>query len=183
MQTQYEVFASNEEEVWQKIAADLAEDFLEYTAIIKENGVATVLQIDIDPGGGFEGGYAYTSLVAPLTDTSGFKFAIHHEGLLDEVGKFFGMQDVVIGYAEFDKKVVVKTNNEGKVKRIFKDEKSRSPFQNLGNFNMHISHSDDADPQLKLQVEEAIVDAKILKQLYRAFSTVMNALKNDSRSL
>ena len=90
---------SGEDEIWQQINDQFLQnsDPLEYTAIIEQENRKVILDIDIDLGGGFESGYETTSLTAPLHHTTDFKFAIHEEHFTDEIGKFFGMQDVVIG--------------------------------------------------------------------------------------
>src|SRR5438874_1447804 len=119
MQEEKIISGKSEDEVWEKISAELTEDTLEYHAIIKQQSKKIVLNIDIDLGGGFENGYAFTSLTAPLQPEPGFKFAIHDDTLIDDVGKFFGMHDVEIGYPEFDKKIIIKTNDSLKTKDLF----------------------------------------------------------------
>src|ERR1035437_2133762 len=99
------------DEVANIFSSDLAEQVLEYNPQILHNGRTILLSIDIDPGGGFESGFESTTLNCRLEHDPGFTFAIHHETFIDEVGKFFGMQDIATGYMEFDKKVVVKSDN------------------------------------------------------------------------
>lgn len=107
-----------EDEVWQQINSwFLANpDPLEYTAIIEQEKRKVVLDIDIDLGGGFESGFETTTLSAELKTASNFRFAVHEQHFSDEIGKFFGMEDVEIGYNEFDKKLIVKTNDPIRVK-------------------------------------------------------------------
>jgi hypothetical protein len=93
------VITGSEDEIWQQIAKDFNEesDLLEYQALIEYENKRIFLSIDIDLGGGFEGGYESTMLRSQLQSTGDFRFAIHEESFIDEVGKFFGMQDVLIG--------------------------------------------------------------------------------------
>ncbi|MDB5193908.1 MAG: hypothetical protein JWQ96_3471 [Segetibacter sp.] len=137
------VSGNNVDEIWQKIALDLSSDPFEYGALIEDRSKRILLTIDIDPGGGFESGYASTSFSAAIEKNSGFKFAIHREGFLDEVGKFFGMQDVVIGYEEFDKKVIVKTNDAERVKTVFADEQARKVLATIPDFTLAITGKAD----------------------------------------
>jgi hypothetical protein len=174
MQAVYEISDATEQDVWNQLADDLANDILEYAVILKQDGNTTALQIDIDPGGGFEGGYAFTSLIAPVANPTDFKFAIHHEGFLDEVGKFLGMQDVKIGHAEFDDNVIVKTNDEEQVKKIFNQDSARNIFINLTDYNMHISRH--PEPQLKLEIEDGITDVNKLRSIYNSFYAVLLAV-------
>lgn len=67
------------------------------------------------------------------------------EHFIDAAGKFFGMQDKVIGYPEFDEKVIVKSNNEKQVKELFKDEQVRSTLASIDDFRFSLQRIDDAD--------------------------------------
>lgn len=174
---------NNEDEVWQQINEQFAQnpDPLEYTAVIEQAGRKVLLDIDIDLGGGFESGYETTSLTAPLHALTDFRFAIHEEHFTDEIGKFFGMQDVVLGYEEFDKKLIVKTNDERKAREIFADASIRAVFQSLENFTFGITthHSKDStakDPFLELVIETGITDPNQLRAIYRAYYSVLEAV-------
>ncbi len=172
----------NEDAVWQQLTTDLAKDeILEYRALIDQGKERIVLDIDIDLGGGFESGYATTRLTAPLQTLSDFRFAIHEENFLDEAGKFFGMQDVVIGYPEFDEKFIIKTNNEAKVKALFSDSNIREVLQSLTHFTLQIAlhneqDSDTKKPFLELHIEEGITDPIELRKIYHAFYTILTAV-------
>src|SRR5438270_11504690 len=91
-----------EDEVWKWIDSDLKDSVLEYHAVIEQGNLQVKLDFDIDPGGGFESGYSYTSFTALVPVTNSLRMAIHRQEVMDELGKFLGMEDVVIGYPEFD---------------------------------------------------------------------------------
>ena len=176
------ITGTTEDEIWQQLNSDFQRDpnLLEYYAVLDQNGKRVLLDIDIDPGGGFESGYATTTFKAPLTTTDDFKFAIHEEGFLDELGKFFGMQDVVLGYEEFDKKLIVKTNNEEKAKILFSNEEVRKTIQSLKGFTLHTKHTADNDEKeasLELTIEDGITDTNLLRQIYHAFYSILNSLE------
>src|SRR4051794_30960510 len=109
MQEEKLIAGKTEEEVWQQLQADLERDpeLLNYRTLIEQAGHRILLDIDIDLGGGFEGGYATTTLMASLQTSTPFKFSIHKEGVLDEAGKLFGMQDVVLGDPVLDDKLII----------------------------------------------------------------------------
>jgi hypothetical protein len=148
---------------WDQVAADLqaAEVPLQYKAIFNHGLTPVSLIIDMDPGGGFEGGFEFTSLSAPVpvqftslkADIPGndpFRFALHEEGFIDKVGKFFGMEDIEIGYEEFDKNIIVKSNDKDKVRAVFADPKVRQVFQTLSDFTIQLSKGDDEDSSTTL---------------------------------
>lgn len=171
---------TTEEQIWSQIATDIDEDILEYHAVIKQGYVNIYLDIDIDLGGGFEGGYATTNYRAPLNITS-FEFAIHEEHFTDEIGKFFHMQDVEIGYPDLDDHLIIKTNNVEKVKTLFTDEQTRQTFTTLENFDFgirlhNIEDSDEKQAFLELNIEDGITDIATLRNLYHAFYTVLLAI-------
>ncbi len=170
------------DEVWQKVSADMGfnELLLEYSVMIIQQSREILLEIDIDPGGGFESGYETTKISSRLQNVTDFKFAIHHQGFIDEIGKFFGMQDVITGNPEFDKEVIVKTNDEEKIKSLFSDENITSVFQDLANFTFHTSPhhvSENAEGTfLELNIEEGITDPAVLRKIYNAFYLVLIAI-------
>jgi hypothetical protein len=179
------ITANSEYEVWIQLKADLQkqEGLMEYSVAINQNGRKLMLIIDIDPGGGFEGGYAFTTLSAPLQQQIDFKFAIHKEGFFDEVGKFFGMQDIVIGYPEFDDKVIVKTNNENKTRKVFESAETRDVFKTLKDYRFEITHhhnpqTNKEEQYLELVIEAGINEPALLQPIYHAFVDVLEIIDN-----
>ncbi len=177
------ITADSIDEVWPQITEDLKDNEFDYSVIISIQNRKVYLDIDIDPGGGFEGGYQTTTLKSRLEKAGEFRFALHHQGLLDEMGKFFGMEYIETGYPEFDKKVIVKTNDVSKIKSIFSEQQTRMPFEDLSDFTFHISqhHIDETDNKadfLELNIEEAITNIPRLKLIYNAFSKVLDSIEN-----
>jgi hypothetical protein len=177
--TQEKIISGNEDEIWQQITADFIkeDDLLEYRVVIEQQNRRILLDIDIDLGGGFEGGFESTMLRSQLKSIGDFRFAIHNESFIDEVGKFFGMQDVVIGYPEFDKKVLIKANDETKVRPLFSETSIREVFQSLDDFTfgiiMHHFDGKEKSPCLELYINSAITDAVSLRKIYSAFFKVL----------
>jgi len=169
-----------EEAIWKKISADLNEsDPLDYQVFIDYKGRQISLNIDIDLGGGFEGGYAVTSFSSLMHKHDDFRFAIHREDFIDEIGKFFGMQDVVVGYPEFDKRIIIKTNSPEKVKEVFESAQVRELLQSLEHFSFgivlhHVADSDYKEPFLELVIEDGITDVGALRKIYNAFTHVLS---------
>jgi hypothetical protein len=171
---------TTEDEIWQQLAADINDETLDYHALIKQGSTSVYLDIDIDLGGGFEGGYATTTYCAPV-NTQGFKFAIHEEHFTDEIGKFFGMQDIKTGYEDLDHHLIIKTTDEAKVKTLFSDAGIRNVFTTLENFDLgihlrNVEGSDEKHPFLELNIEDGITDIATLRALYHAFYMVLVAL-------
>jgi hypothetical protein len=175
---------ATEEELWQQVEQDFAKDPdpFEYSAILTQGGRDVTLVIDIDPGGGFENGYESTVLSAPFHNADHFKFALHHEGFLDEIGKFFGMQDLEIGDAAFDAAVVVKSSDATRIRTLLQDGALRSTLQELTDFTFEIvlPHGEETEQnhsQLRLTLNDGVNDPESLRPLYRAFFQTLVALE------
>jgi hypothetical protein len=177
------ISGSTEQEIWPLIESDLNDDDLYlYNAIIKQGSKEVLLVIDIDPGGGFEGGSESTQLSAVIAVDDDFKFAIHHEGFFDDIGKFFGMEDIETGYADLDPHVVIKTNHPEKARELFSDPELRSLFAKLDNFDLGIhhrtiEHSDREHPVLEFNSDEGITDSAELRKIYHAFYAILTRLE------
>ena len=184
MESKQVVIGQTEEEIWQQIndKGIVSKSIYECQVLLKQGSREVLLVIDIDLGGGFESGYELTQITADLHKKLDFKFAIHHEGFFDEIGKFLGMQDITTGYAEFDEKVVVKSDNEEKVKALFADSNARQVFGTLEGFTFgihshHIPHSDDKKYILELYIDTGITEPTELRKIYHAFVTILDALE------
>ena len=146
------------------------DQLFDYSAEIRHGNRTIFLSLDIDLGGGFESGYAFTVLQAPFYDPAGFRFAIYPQDLLAEIGKLFGMQDVKVGYPEFDHKFIIKSNQAEKVKLLFADNVIRKKLEKLHHFKFEITHVDVSEPaqpaRLELTISEGITDPKAIEELY-----------------
>ncbi|MBW4889536.1 hypothetical protein KXQ82_07410 [Mucilaginibacter sp. HMF5004] len=179
MKKQHVITGNADDKAWQQIGDDLTKDqnLFEYDIIIDKNHHKVSLDIEVDMGGGFESGYSTTIFSAQLNELD-FKFAVHEEHFIDEIGKFFGIEDIVIGYTELDKHLIIKTNDADKMKYLFSNPKARAVFEKLENFHFgivskSIDNSSLKVPYLELFIEEGITDPVRLKELYEAFYSIL----------
>ena len=191
------ITGETEDEIWKQISADLADISypLMYNANIRYNDKTVFLNIENDPGGGFESGFQSTIFTAAipvhltffssqLDEQKGFRLALHDENFIDKLGKFFGIEDVQTGFEEFDKKLIIKTNDVEKVRILFADEKVREVFQMLGSFNLHVAHYDHVDRHsaLELTIDRDILNIEELRKIYIAFVSVLNAFEKGNNA-
>lgn len=180
-----------EEEIWQEVNDYMknAPVPFQYKTEFMHNAYQVGMMIDMDPGGGFESGVEFTSLSAavPIQFTSlkatvsrldTFRFALHDEGVMDRVGKFFGLEDIIIGYPEFDKQLIVKTNDPAKLKKLFADITVRNTFQSLKEFSFQIinDQNNNQDCVIEFMIDRAITDIRELKKIYEAYAKVLDNL-------
>ncbi|HEX8377009.1 MAG TPA: hypothetical protein VF602_04275 [Pedobacter sp.] len=184
------IISGNTDQIWKRIESDFNADpdVYEYSAVIEQQDRSVMLDIDIDLGGGFESGYALTRLVANLKTFDHFKFSIHPQDFIDTVGKFFGMEDVELGYAEFDKKIVVKTNDAERAKKVLSDSSMREVIQSLEDFSFHIGHHHSNNTQvesafLELSINEGILETSRLRVIYDAFISILDKVEPATSSV
>jgi hypothetical protein len=184
------IISGDTNEIWKRIELDFNADpdVYEYSAVIEQQNHSVTLDIDIDLGGGFESGYALTRLVSNLKKFDHFKFSIHPQDFIDTVGKFFGMEDVELGYAEFDKKIVVKTNDAERAHTILSDSSMREVIQSLQDFTFHIGHHHSHNTEvesafLELRINDGILDVARLRVIYDAFVSVLDKIEAEHSSV
>lgn len=172
--------AESTDALWQQFANTIKDDgdLFSCKAVLDNAGKEVQLLIDIDLGGGFQSGISTTTFFGKLTKSTDFRFALHHQHFIDEVGKFFGMEDIVIGYKEFDESLIIKTNNASICKEIFADAATRMTLQQLDNFTFYTEQlEEEGRTGLFLMINEGVTDLTYLKELYVAFFNVLLKLE------
>ena len=171
------LFTGNSEaEIWQQVAADMQQEgeILTYTALLNQNGQETLLNIDIDLGGGFESGFSTTMFRVKIPHPVFLQFNIHEQDLLNEVGKIFGMEDIKLGYPEFDAAFIVQTNQPETVRALFADEDIRHMLLKHPDAKLKLQADDDATGSwLEFTKEDAIVDPAELREVYHLLHCIL----------
>lgn len=188
MEAERIIYGTNEEEIWKQIDKEFAEhpNLLQYQVIINERGRQINLNIDIDLGGGFESGYETTTFSTKLSCGDDFRFGIYQQGFLDAAGKFFGMQDVVIGYPEFDRHAIVQSNDENKIKALLSNDVIRGMILSFEtDFSLairqhHIEHGEEKACFLELIIEQGITNTAKLRKIYNAFILVLDFIESQT---
>ena len=126
----------------------------------------------------------HTRMRAPFPNPSGFRFSIHRVNIFSSLGALLGMQDIEVGYPEFDSEFVIKSNNEQVVKALCRSERLRALVSAQPKFQLSIQddegwfgtrYPDDVDV-LVFDVAEHIRDLERLKGLYDVFAESLNQL-------
>ncbi len=176
-----------QDEKWEEISTALKGKGLpfQYKTVVEHNGHAVTIDMDLDPGGGFEGGFEFTVLTAPVpvqftslsakVSDNDFRFALHDEKGLDRIGKFFGMEDVKLGYDELDRHVIIKTNNKDVAREVFSDPETRQVFSTLKDFSLQLTG--DEEMNLELMIDRLVDDPLELRSIFEAYISVLEKLK------
>ena len=180
--TPQKLITGSDEDIWQQLAQDLGDDnVLEYEAVIEQNGKKIILDIDIDPGGGFESGYATTRFLTALEKNKNFELSVYKQNILAEAGKLFGLQDVKVGHEEIDKNFIIKTNDESLTKQLFSDYTVRKIFETMNELELGTTEQNVGDTIIRyfeLVIEDGITNVDRLRQIYEAFIILINLIEN-----
>ena len=175
------ISGNSEDEIWQIIAEQLntKEDDLDFTAQFTTTAHSVTLDIDIHPDRGEENEKPVTSFSAQLHDETVFRFHIEKQGLKQEIGKLFGVQDVIIGHPEFDKKFLIRTNDESKVKEVLSHAEVSSTLLNHPIVEFKIRERRigmNKEIVLTLELEGGITEPEKLRNIFQPFKIVLGYL-------
>ena len=184
------LFGPGRDEIWQQFAAAVGGSFSEggfWNGSRVEAGhgqwVVTLDTYTVSTG---KSSVTYTRMRAPYVNPGGFRFNIYRQGFFSHLGKKLGMQDVTVGYPEFDEDFIIKGNDEWKLRQLFANEKIRDLIS--AQPDIHFSVRDDEEKfwggrnfpsgvdELYFQVVGVIKDVDRLKLLYDLFSETLDAL-------
>jgi hypothetical protein len=182
------LFGPSKNEVWTQLAREIEADFVpgglwRGSKVEAHVGDWTVT-LDTYTVSDGHGSIEYTRMRAPYVNRDGFRFKIYRSGFFTGLGKLFGMQDIEIGYHDFDEAFVVKSNDEGRVKTLLRSERLRGLLQDQPKVCLWVrddegwfgAHFPDGVDELCFQVVGVIKDIERLKGLYELFAETLNRL-------
>jgi hypothetical protein len=210
------LFGPSQNEVWKQLCYEIGADFIKgglFKASKVEarirNWTVTLDTYTVSTG---KSSVTYTRMRAPFINNDGFRFKVYRKHMLSGVGKLLGMQDVEVGgpkfdsleplfglrsYVdpqmiesgdpEFDRDFIIKSNNEQKVKVLFKQLKIRELLQSQPSINLEVkgaggwpkSGKNRGFDELYFQVTGVIKDLRRLKQLFELYKELLNGLHSQ----
>ncbi|GAC1421518.1 MAG: hypothetical protein NVS9B7_24350 [Flavisolibacter sp.] len=181
MEKELIITKDKEAQIWQQWESDFSNnpESLAYQIFLVAENKRVLVAIDFDPGGGFENGNPTTTFSCKL-HTTPYTLAVHPKNIIDDIGKVFGMEDVVIGYVDFDQKFIIKTNNKEKTQTLFADKDCREILLSIPDFTLETTGREPEQPaekQLVLNIDEAISDIEVLKKLYHVFFSILKEIE------
>src|SRR5688572_8045142 len=115
----------------------------------------------------------YTRMRAPYVNPEGFRFTIYRRGIFSDIAKWYGMQDVNLGYEQFDRDFIVKGTHEERLRQLFSNPRIRELIAMQP--EIHLTVKDDEGwfgpsfpegvDELSFHVAGVIKDVERLKQL------------------
>jgi hypothetical protein len=172
-------------EVWRKFSSEIGAEFVKGGLLRSDKVVARVkewtITLDTYTEGGEYSSTPYTRMRAPYVSRDGFQFTIHREGLLSKLGKHLGLQDVEVGYPDFDREFILKSNDEAKVRALVANPRIRQVIQSHPDiyFRSKTKRGGSAHAfpgELYLSVPGLIEDAERLKSFFLLFTETLSQL-------
>ncbi|MBF4516264.1 hypothetical protein IRZ71_07920 [Flavobacterium sp. ANB] len=125
-----------------------------------------------------------TRVIVPITLKDNFRFEIFNEGFVRNIEKLFGAQDVEIGYPDFDKAFIIKSNNELKIKTLLRNKEIRNLILSQKEVNIQISNQKgiweeklpDNEYELSYFIDGEIHNMQTLKSLLEMFKLILDEL-------
>ena len=112
----------NKRVAWRDLAREIGADFVkggfwggsDKVVAKMKHWTITLYTYEQHNGGPEYGGGSriFTCLRAPYVGKGGFQFSISHKGFFSSVGKLLGAQDIEVSYPDFDRKYIIKSNDE-----------------------------------------------------------------------
>jgi hypothetical protein len=184
------LFGPSRDEIWRQFASTVAGDFTDGgfwngAKVEATHGPWTVV-LDTYRVSTGKSSITYTRMRAPYVNPDGFQFNVYRRGVFSNLGKWLGMQDVTVGYSQFDEDFIIKGNDEAKLRRLFASEKIRELI--AAQPDIHFSVRDDEEKfwggrnfpsnvdELYFKVIGTIKDVDRLKLLYDLFSETLDEL-------
>jgi hypothetical protein len=182
------LFGPSREEVWRRLSEEIGGRYVDGSwsksgRVDVTHGEWTVT-LDTYAVSNGKTVVVFTRMRAPYVNPEGFRFTVYRRSVFSGVGKWFGMQDVEIGDAEFDDDFIVKATDESRVRQLLSSTRLR---ELLGaQPSIHFSVKDDEGwfgakyPEgvdvLSFVVGGVIKDVERLKTLFELFSVTLDEL-------
>jgi hypothetical protein len=182
------LFDLDKEEIWRQLGEEMKARFQEGNwrkgSRVQVDAGEWTVTLDIHTVSSGHSHQHFTRLRAPYVNRDGFRFTIYRKGFFSGIAKSFGMQDVEVGYPDFDESFIIKGNDEAKLRSLFGNRRIRELLEIQPKVHFAVKDNEgifgpkfpeDVD-ELCFQVRGVIKDIPQLKQLFELFAEVLQQL-------
>ena len=176
---------TSSKEIWRQVSAEIgaryeAGRFWKGDKVIASHGDWTII---LDTYFCAASKMTYTRVRAAFVNPGDFRFTIYRKGLFSDIAKWFGMQDVEIGEATFDRMFIIKGNDESRLRTLFTRKKIRDLISQQPRIHLTVQkkkarRNEAVAPshELHFHTVGVIKDLDRLKLLFELFSEVLDQL-------
>lgn len=126
----------------------------------------------------------FTRFRAPYVNPEGFRFTVHRHGFGSDLAKWFGMQDVEVGHAAFDRDFIIKGTDERTLKRLFDDADVRRLLERQKDVRLFVKDDEGwfgakyppKTDLLECTLSGQVTDPQRLKDSFELFGAVLDRL-------
>jgi hypothetical protein len=177
----------SEKEIWQLFCKEVQGEFLANvgseeikikTKVDKWDGI-----FDVYSTLGLHGN-TLTRVRVPFISKTRLRCTLYQQDIFSEIGKFFGMQDIVVGDQELDPIFVIKGNNEKEIKALFGNHEIAQLLASQPNIYLEIrDYHDHLESKIHSSIDELYLhivgvssDIKQLRLFHLLFQKMLNEL-------
>jgi hypothetical protein len=187
MNTLRKLFGPSKEEIWRQLCTETG---AEYTKVrmggdkVKATHGEWTITLDTFTVSTGKTVVFFTRMRAPYINPDGFRFTICRRGFFRDIAKWFGMQDVVVGYEEFDRDFIIKGTDEARLRALFSNSRLRELIAAQPEIHLTVKDHEgyfgpdfppDTD-ELYFVVGGIIKDMARLKALFELFAETLDQL-------
>jgi hypothetical protein len=183
-----QLFGPSQEEIWRQLCDEMQARYVDgglwKGAKVQADHGQWTITLDTFTVSNGKTSTTYTRLRAPYVNKDNFRFTIYRAGFFTELGKLLGMQDVEVGYPEFDEAFVIKGNDEMKLRALFANPRIRQLIERQPTIHLTVKDDEgwfggtfpDGVDELCFCVLGVIKDLERLKLLFDLFAETLNHL-------
>jgi hypothetical protein len=182
------LFGPSQAEIWQQLAREIGANYSgdgfwtgAKVAARHNQWTITLDTFTVSTG---KSSHTYTRMRAPYVNPDGFRFTIYRKSVFTDLGKWLGMQDVLIGDPHFDDAFVIKGNDEKKLRHLFANQQLKSLIGFQPTIQLTVRDDEgwfgttfpQGVDELHFHVGGVIKDINRLKLLYDLFAETLEEL-------
>ena len=187
MSTLRKWFGPSREEIWSQLSSEMEAQFVpgKFWNGAKVQAAHRDWTITLDHFIVYTGKVAipFTRLRAPYVNPDNFRFTIYRKGILSDLGKFMGMQDITVGHPQFDEDFIIK-GSDAKVIALFQNPRIRELISAQPEIHFTVkdsegfftSYTHENIDTLEFQVRGTIKDIPRLKLLFDLVAETLDEL-------
>lgn len=182
------LFGPSKDEIWRILSHEIEGQFLE-GGFLKGSKVEArhgewTLTLDTYTVSSGKHSTTYTRLRAPFVNKDGFRFHVYRESVFSGMGRALGMQDVEVGYPEFDRDFVIKGNSDRKLRSLFASPDVRALLSLQPRVSLEVKDDEgwfgaafpEGVDELQFRAVGVIKDLDRLRGLFDLFAAVLSQL-------
>jgi len=183
------IFGPSKKEVWKQLSKEINANYIEGSFLkgsrIEYTYNNWTIYLDTYTVSTGKSSITYTRMRAPFINLKKFHFKVYRRGVVSNIRKALGMQDIEIGYDYFDNEYIIKGNDEILLRRLLQDHNIRNLIERQPKIVFEIKDNEgkfgpkfnDNESELYFVVVGVIKDKEKLKNLFKLFKKVINELE------